>query len=218
MVRFLRDNWYYCGGVLFVALSFFMGFWSYLFSPIQVILIYSFMALLVHQFEEYALPGGAPMVLNAVLYGEKRDYDRFPGNKQSSLWVNLLAYPFYIAAFVFPNLIWLGLAQIFFGFFQFLGHGIVMNVKGKTLYNPGLGSVIFLHIPLGTYYIVYVTQHQLASASDYVWSVAALLASIILIVALPVLLLKDRNSPYPMSHEELNRFHMVDKLKAKGII
>ena len=63
-MKFYRRNWYYIGGILFVALSFLMGFWGSNISPIQLILIYSFMALLVHQFEEYAWPGGFPAVMN----------------------------------------------------------------------------------------------------------------------------------------------------------
>jgi hypothetical protein len=118
---------------------------------------------------------------------------------------------------VFPNLIWLGLAQVFFGFFQFLGHRIVMNVTGRTLYNPGLAAVIFLHVPIGVYYINFVTKRGLVTGMDYVWGVAALIISIALIVVLPVQLLKDRRTPYAFSPEEVSRFNIVGKLKAKGL-
>jgi len=37
-MKFWRRNWYYIGGVLFVALSFFMGFLGSILSRIQVIL------------------------------------------------------------------------------------------------------------------------------------------------------------------------------------
>jgi hypothetical protein len=46
------------------------------------------MALLAHQFEEYALPGGEPLVLNAAFYGEKKDSDRYPGNQLNGMLVN----------------------------------------------------------------------------------------------------------------------------------
>ena len=89
MLTFCRRNWYYVGGVVFTALAFIMGFWGNGdFSRIEVILIYSFMALLAHQFEEYALPGGAPLVLNAAFYGEKKDYDRYSGNQLNGMLVN----------------------------------------------------------------------------------------------------------------------------------
>jgi hypothetical protein len=57
-MKLYRNNWYYIGGILFVVLSFVMGFFGNHVSPIQLILVTSFMALLVHQFEEYVLPGG----------------------------------------------------------------------------------------------------------------------------------------------------------------
>ena len=47
-MKFYRRNWYYIGGILFVILAFVMGFWGGYISYIQLILIYSFMALLVH--------------------------------------------------------------------------------------------------------------------------------------------------------------------------
>jgi hypothetical protein len=47
------------------------------------------------------------------------------------LCVNVFAaYPFYVLPIVFPNLIWLGLAQILFGMAgQLIVHGIVINRK-----------------------------------------------------------------------------------------
>lgn len=39
-----------------------------------------------------------------------------------------------------------------------------------------------------------------------------------LTVIVPVQGLKDRGTTYVLSDEELNRFHMLDKLKARGII
>ena len=54
--RFLSKNWYYIGGVLFVALAFLVGFFGDALDPLRKILLLSFMALLGHQFEEYPFP------------------------------------------------------------------------------------------------------------------------------------------------------------------
>jgi len=62
-MNYYRKNWYYIGGIIFVLLAFLIGFWGCNITPIRKILILSFMALLVHQFEEYALPGGFPPIL-----------------------------------------------------------------------------------------------------------------------------------------------------------
>lgn len=217
-MNFYRSHWYDIGFWIFVGLSFYMGFWGvYQFSKIQIILLFSFMALLIHQFEEYSLPGGAPVVINRVLYGEKEKYDRFPGNKQSSMLVNVSAYVFYLLPVFFPNLIWLGLAQMFFGFFQLLGHGVVMNLRMKRWYNPGLLAVIFLHVPLGIYYIYYITQNRLATGWDYLWGIVTMFVGILITTALPILALKNPESSYPFTQEEVSRFNVPEKMKEKGL-
>jgi hypothetical protein len=75
-----------------------------------------------------------------------------------------------------------------------------------------------LHLPIGIYYIKYVTDHDLVSAADYLFATLALIAAMIVIVLVPVQFFKDRNSPYPFSREELARFHMVEKYIARGVI
>ena len=60
--KFYIENWYYVGGILFVVLAFLVGFFGELIDPLRKILLLSYMALLVHQFEEYAIPGGFPAV------------------------------------------------------------------------------------------------------------------------------------------------------------
>lgn len=102
--RFLSKNWYYAGGVLFVALAFLVGFFGDALDPLRNILLLSFMALLVHQFEEYAIPGGFPAVFNIGLMGEKEFPDRRPLNRKSALIVNVIeGYPFYLLAVIFPG-------------------------------------------------------------------------------------------------------------------
>jgi hypothetical protein len=98
-MNFYRHHWYYVGGVLFVALAYFMGFWGNNVSRIQVILIYSFMAMLVHQVEEYAIPGGFPAISNIATFGETKVPDRYPLSANQCLNSNVfLTYPFYLAA------------------------------------------------------------------------------------------------------------------------
>lgn len=209
-----RRNWYYIGGILFVVLSFCMGFFGHLVSHIQLILIYSFMALLVHQFEEYGLPGGFPALFNVIINGETEAPDRFPQNSNLAMVVNVvLAYPFYIAAILFPGALWLGLATMFFGLSQILGHGIMMNRSLKSFYNPGLAACIFLHGPIGIYYIWYVAANDLAGTWDYIGGMMAMMLAAVVIVALPVRIFSSREAKYPFSKEEMERFGMMEKAK-----
>ena len=217
-MNFLRKNWYYLGGVLCLALAVVVGFWGNHIAPLRNILLLSFMALLVHQFEEYAYPGGFPPVFNIGWQREKEAPDRYPLNRMSCLCVNVLAaYPFYLFP-VFPNLIWLGLAQILFGVVgQLIAHGIVINLKLHSFYNPGLVSVLLLHVPIGVYYIRYVYAHGLIQPWDWVAGIACTVLAALLVVGLPVWLFLDKNSPYPFDPQEMARFHVREKLEKLGV-
>jgi len=209
-INFYRNNWYYLTIIAFVILSFYMGFWGTArLSHIQTILMFSFMALLVHQFEEYVLPGGGPIVINKIYYGEKENFRRFPGNLQSTMIVNTSAYVFYIAAIIWPQFIWLGLGTMFFNLFQFIGHGIQMNREMKTWYNPGLATVIFLFIPLSIYYMVFVVTNHLLTGWDWLGGALTFIIATILTVILPVQGFKNANSPYEMSQWQVGRFNKV---------
>jgi hypothetical protein len=218
-MNFLRKNWYYLGGVLFLALVVVVGVWGSHIAPLRRILLLSFMALPIHQWEEYAFPGGFPAVFNIGWHREKDAADRYPLNRMSSLCVNIFAaYPFFILPILFPNLIWLGLSQILFGMAgQLIVHGIVINRKLHYFYNPGLGSVVFLHVPIGIYYISYVYSHGLIQPWDWVAGIACLVLAAVLLVALPVVLLRDKNSPYPFDTQEMARFHVKEGLEKVAV-
>ncbi len=204
---FYRKNWYYFGAIYFVAISFSVIVWHNSFSVIRLLLIMSFMALLVHQFEEYAKPGGFPSIFNTVVLGEKKIPNHYPLNPNSAMITNVyLGYTFYIIPIFFPNLIWLGIAQIMFGIFQIIIHGIVINIKLKSLYNPGLASVILLHFPIGIYYINYVVMHNLANAVDFIIGIALTLVAGFIIIFIPVKFGANKESKYHFSDIEMGGF------------
>lgn len=204
-VDFYRHNWYYIGVFLFFALSFFMGFWGVTnLTWIQVILTFSFMAMLVHQFEEYAYPGGFPAISNGAIFGAKNYSDRYPLNANQCMISNVfLTYPFYIAAISFPNFIWLGLVQVGLGMFQIVAHGIATPVRLKALYNPGLASTVLLFLPIGLYYIWYVVTNNLATTEDFVLGVIGTAIAAVALFLLPILLLRSKESRYPFSEAEM---------------
>ena len=59
--RFIREYWYYIGGIIFVVLAFITALFGGEIDPVRRITIVLFMSMLLHQFEEYACPGGFPM-------------------------------------------------------------------------------------------------------------------------------------------------------------
>lgn len=207
MIKIWRKNWYWFGGILFVALSFFMGLLGSNFSRIQVILIYSFMAMLIHQFEEYAFPGGFPGITNIVVSGEKKAPERYPFNA-NQCWISnvFLTYTFYIVPVFFPNVIWLGLAQVIAGMLQLFTHGIMINARLKSPYNPGLGATVFLQLPIGIYYIWYVSTNNLANGWIYVFGIIGAFVALGILFLLPTRLMRSRESEYPFAEEEMYGF------------
>ena len=146
-------HWYNIGLVVATgAIAYLTVFWGRL-EILERLLVMNFAALLIHQFEEYGFPGGEPAIMNIVLQNSDMP-DRFPLNQLSAMITNVIAaYPFYLLPVFLPNVIWLGLAPVLFGIMQFMVHGVMTNKKMKSIYNPGLGAVMLLHIPIGIYYI-----------------------------------------------------------------
>lgn len=101
---------------------------------------------------------------------------------------------------------------------QVLGHGFVMNIKDNTGYNPGVASALLLHLPIGIHYIAYVQDHQLIRSIDWLYGFGALIAASIMTIALPILLYRDRRSPYPLTAQEMSGFNLLNKYRAKGIL
>jgi len=204
-MAFWRRYWYYIGGVLFVALAFVMGLWGHSYmEPLQVILVYGWMGMLMHQFEEYAFPGGFPMIANMVGLGETERPDRYPLNAHQAWLSNVIfCYLSYIIPILFPQYIWMGASQVFAGVWQLPGHGIAMNVRMKSKYNPGLLATAFLQTPTAIYYVWYVLTYLPDKAYQLWWGIPGSLAMLILTFIIPILLMKDKDSKYPFAEEEL---------------
>ena len=105
-----RDNWFKVGAVLAMVVAGIMALSHRRISRLRVFSALNFAALLVHQFEEYGVPGYFPGHFNAgILKSEKPD--RYPLNTNSALIINTaLAYPFYLLPILFPKRRWLGLS------------------------------------------------------------------------------------------------------------
>ena len=214
LMNIIRRHWYNIGGVIaIVAIAWLFIFWNDM-GLLQKLMLMSFIAILIHQFEEYGFPGGEPSITNMVMQPSDTP-NRYPLNQNSAMVANVIAAFIYLIPVFLPNIIWLGLAPILIGLSQFIVHGILTNIKMKTIYNPGLGAVVFLHIPIGAYYIYYILSNGLSSGWDW------LIAFVYMIIILRVVLMKltydwlaDKNSKYVFAEEEMERFHVKEKLES----
>ncbi len=204
-MRFWRKNWYYIGGILFALLAFFMGLWgSDHLSRLRVLLIFSWMGMLMHQFEEYALPGGFPIIANMAGLGELDHPERYPLNAMQCFVSNVFfCYLSYIIPIFFPNLIWMGASQVFAGVWQLPGHGIAMNLRLKSKYNPGLASTAFLQTPVAICYIWYVLHYMPEKAVQLLWGIPGSIAILLLTFIIPIVMMMKKDSKYPFDEREL---------------
>ena len=209
-----RNNWYYVGGIIFVALAIAMSLFGEHIDPVRRIMVVGFMGLLIHQFEEYVLPGGFPMVWNIVQSGERERYDRYPMNKNTSFVCNVcIMYPLYIAGIIFSDCHVWGLMLMFFSIGQVVIHGIIFNVKMRRLYNPGVATMLFILIPVGICYIWYVAAHFSLAWWHYVAALVLLMPVSFCSLMLPIKLMADKDSKHVWPPEEQEKFHVMDKMK-----
>ena len=89
------------------------------------------------------------------------------------------------------------------------------NIKMKSIYNPGLGAVVFLHIPVGVCYLRYSTVHQLAGGATWVIAIVyTIITTGFILGYLTYIGLSDRNSKWRFNEAELKRFN-IEKRNAK---
>ena len=208
-MRFIRDNWFNLALLAFALIALYVILLNPDISAVQRILLVSLLALPLHQYEEYALPGGGPVVINRYFYGEKDNYRAFPGNWNSVMVVNLSAYVFYVLALAFPGLVWLGLATMFFNLYQVLGHCVQMNVKMGTWYNPGMVTSVFLFLPISVWYVWAVVTGGMVVGFDWLFAVLAFAVIAACSVVLPVQCMKNPDSPHQIPQWQVDQLEKV---------
>lgn len=145
--------------------------------------------------------------------------DRYPLNQFSAMFTNVFfSYVIYLLPVIFPDVIWLGIAPMLMGIMQFMVHGVMTNIKMKSIYNPGLGAVVFLHIPAGMFYIYYITTNHLASGRTWTAGIVyTVLATLLVLGYLTYIGLSDRDTEWVFDEKELRRFHVEEKLANRNI-
>jgi hypothetical protein len=119
---------------------------------------------LLHQFEEYILPGGFKEYFNINVLGS--DDDQEPLNKAIAFWINVpvvfIAYP--VTAILAQFLgIGVGMWTAYFSIINGAGH-VVMAIKGRC-YNPGSAVSLFGNIPFGIYTVWYLNTNASVSVT-----------------------------------------------------
>lgn len=169
-MRFWERHWFDVGGVLGLLLLAWLviaGATGSGPSGIHLVLWISLLSLFAHQVEEWRWPGWFPGMLNVVLF-RSSDPWRFPLNVRSGLVVNVvlgwLAY--LLAALLGERALWLGIATIMVSIGNCVLHLIVIPIRGRMPYNPGMATSLVLFVPITVWF--FVTAAPQLSASDLI--------------------------------------------------
>jgi len=192
-----RNHWYQAGLGLAILLTLALVLWHDRLSDFRLILCISLITLFLHQFEEYQWPGTFPRMLNSTLFKSERP-DRFPLNANTAWIINVfLGWLLYAAAIVAgEHAVWLAIAAILVSCGNVIAHTILFNLKGRTLYNPGLATALTLFLPLTITFFVFIARHHLAHPASLVTGlVLGALINYFGVLRL-ITLLADKNTPY----------------------
>lgn len=168
-----RNRWYLIGFCLAVCGIIFLIVWHKYLSDLRVLLTISLITLLLHQFEEYHFPGYFPRMLNTTLFKSKLP-DRFPLNSNTAWIINVwIGWLLYAVTIIFADkAMWLATATIVVSAGNVLAHALLFNLKGKTIYNPGMVTALVLFLPVVTYYFIFISQHHLLHLNDLLFGIA----------------------------------------------
>jgi hypothetical protein len=216
--KLFRSHWHDVGLISATVAGIYLAVaWADL-GFLQRILILNFIVVLLHQFEEYSWPGGFPAVAN-LIFMPLEPMSRYfkPLNQLSSAVANVaFAYVFYLLPVFFPDMIWLGLSTMIVGpILQVIGHAILVNYQIKSLYSPGAATAVFGWLPLGVVYVYYIQEHGLASGWEWLAAIGyTIVAMTLVFYVIEQLVFGGEHPPYPFAQDELERFHIAEKLEA----
>jgi len=154
-MRFMERHWFDVGGVLGIALAVWIGLSATEMDPLALLLWLSLLSLLAHQVEEWRWPGWFPGMLNIVIF-RSADPWRFPLNTRSGLVVNVFAgwVCYLLAALLAERALWLALATILVSLGNCGLHLVVIPIRGRMPYNPGMVTSLLFFLPLVVWFAV----------------------------------------------------------------
>lgn len=163
-LEWIKDHWQKAAVlVLIYVLATMIPLYSRI-DLIEFMLLLAFPLYLVHEIEEYILPGGFVSFFNENLLKVDAHEKILPIDREAVFWINMI----YIWL-VIPIFSGLGIYDIrfaawipYFFIFQALSH-LGMGIKGKMIINPGIRSSFILHTPYAIMMIYLLNNNEVLS-------------------------------------------------------
>jgi hypothetical protein len=111
----------------------------------------------------------------------------------------------YLVPILFPKR-WLVLPGSLLGIFQAFAHGVLMPRAAHTTYSPGMITSVLLHVPIGIASIRALRAEGPITRADWAKSIGVLAFFFAAGVIAPNAAYAKRDSPYPISDQQLGRF------------
>lgn len=143
-----------------------------------------------------------PYFMNKYMRGGN---ERYPLNQFSAMVVNVvIGYVCYLFPVFFSHIIWLGMAPVPFGcVFQVLMHMRLFFIKFRRFYNPGVGAVLFVHMPCGIYYIHYTVSRPLVTGKDWLFTLIYLVGMVEFTGVVGQVIFSSKDSKYAFDENEI---------------
>jgi len=167
-IEWVKDNWQKAAIlVLIYVLATIIPLYSRV-DLLEFMLLLAFPLYLIHEIEEYILPGGFARFFNRNLLKIEDDDKIVPVDREVIFWLNLIYIWIVIPLFVVLSFINMKFAAWipYFFLFQAIGH-LIMGIVGKMILNPGIRSSFLLHIPYAIF-VIYLLNVERVIANPYV--------------------------------------------------
>ncbi len=153
--RWLKKDWAKTGFILSIFLFIFLFIFVRPSDFVVFILLLQTPLYMLHQTEEYVFPGGFGQFFNKDIF--KLETEDGPVDQNFIFFVNVILIWFILPVFGLLSTIdyRFGLWIPYFSFFAGIAH-VLLAIRAKKRYNPGLIVSLFINIPVGLWSILYL--------------------------------------------------------------
>lgn len=150
--RWLKKDWAKVGFILSIFLLVFMFVFVRKYDFVVFLLLLQTPLYMLHETEEYIFPGGFGEYFNSKIL--KMKIDENPLDENFIFFVNIILIWILLPVCGFLSIInySFGLWIPYFSFFAGIAH-ILLAIKAKKLYSPGLIVSLMINIPVGLWSI-----------------------------------------------------------------
>ncbi len=161
-LEWVKDNWQKSAILVLIYVLVSLLPLYFKLEGIEFMILLAFPLYLVHEIEEYILPGGFSSFFNKNLLKVNPQNKIVPIDREVIFWLNLIYIWLIIPAFSALGIYNVRFAAWipYFFFFQALSH-LAMGIKGKMLLNPGIRSSFILHVPYSIYMISLLKDREM---------------------------------------------------------